>query len=75
MESSPDGVPLPLRFEPETVVVLNVLYIWALPWGWFVALASLIRPSGAQCATPDPALEYPFVRLLSAQLDSSTSLV
>ena len=60
-----------LRFEPETVVVFDVLYIWPLPWGWFVALASPLRHSGAQCAAPGPAIEDPFVRLLSAQFASA----
>ena len=64
MESSPDDVPMSLRLEVEAVVVFNVMCIWALPWGWFGALAS-------QCGTPGPAFEDPFVRLLSVQFASA----
>ena len=48
MERSRDDVAMPLlRFEPEPVAVFNVLFIWALPWGWFVSLAPSLRHSGA----------------------------
>ena len=54
MERSPDDVPMPLRFEPKAVMVFNVLHVWALPWGWLVALAPSLRkpPMPEQASWP-----------------------
>ena len=46
MESSPDDMSVPLGFEPKAVMVFSVLHVWALPWGWLVALDSSFRHPG-----------------------------
>ena len=47
MERSPDDVPMALRFEPEAVVVFNVVHVWAFSWSWLVVLAPSFCHSGA----------------------------
>ena len=72
-KASPTDVSKPLHFEPEAVVVFNVLYVWPVPSDWFVPLTSLLCHSGTRCTTPGPALENPHMRLLPAQLASARS--
>ena len=59
MESSPDDVPMSLRFEPETVVVFN----------FYVRLGTSLGLVCCAGFTPSP--QDPFVRLMSVQFASA----
>ena len=66
MKCSPGDVPLPLRLELKTVVVLSIAFVRTFSWRWPVVLSSPLGHSGAQYATPGLAFKSPPVGLMYA---------
>ena len=66
MKCSPGDVPLPLRLELKSVVVLSIAFVRTFSWRWPVVLSSPLGHSGAQYATPGLAFKSPPVGLMYA---------